>query len=117
VPSRFEPCGLTQMYGLRYGTVPVVRRVGGLADTVREAGAAGGEGSGNGFVFDAAHPQALLDAIARALETYRNPPAWRQLMLCGMAENLSWDGPAGHYMALYQQVLGERRQARPKDLD
>jgi len=114
VPSRFEPCGLTQMYGLRYGTVPVVRRVGGLADTVREAG---GEGSGNGFVFDAAHPQALLDAIARALETYRNPPAWRQLMLRGMAENLSWDGPAGHYMALYQQVLGERRQARPKDLD
>ena len=114
VPSRFEPCGLTQMYGLRYGTVPVVRRVGGLADTVREAG---GEGSGNGFVFDAAHPQALLDAIARALETYRNPHAWRQLMLRGMAENLSWDGPAGHYMALYQQVLGERRQARPKDLD
>jgi starch synthase len=117
VPSRFEPCGLTQMYGLRYGTVPVVRRVGGLADTVRDAAGTEGKASGNGFVFDAAHPQALQDAIARAIEAYRNPTAWRPLMLRGMSENLSWEGPAARYMALYKQVLGEHRQAGPKVVD
>jgi starch synthase len=105
------------MYGLRYGTVPVVRRVGGLADTVRDAAGTEGEASGNGFVFDAAHPQALQDAIARAIEAYRNPTAWRPLMLRGMSENLSWEGPAARYMALYKQVLGEHRQAGPKVVD
>ena len=104
VPSRFEPCGLTQMYGLRYGTLPLVRRVGGLADTVHDVGQADTAGApGNGFVFDTAQPEALREAIARAIDQYRQPQAWTRLMQLGMAENLSWDVPARHYMALYEQ--------------
>ncbi|MBN8464547.1 MAG: glycogen synthase GlgA [Dechloromonas sp.] len=110
VPSRFEPCGLTQMYGLRYGTVPLVRRVGGLADTVRDAGSAESPApDGNGFVFEAATPQALLDAAWRAVEWYRQPLAWRTLMRRGMVEDLSWDGPARRYLGLYEQLIGSRR--------
>jgi starch synthase len=113
VPSRFEPCGLTQMYGLRYGSVPIVRRVGGLADTVRDAGGA----RGNGFVFDGAQPDALLDAIARAFARYRVKEAWTALMHTGMGESLSWEGPARQYMALYQQAGGARREIQRRDID
>jgi starch synthase len=118
VPSRFEPCGLTQMYGLRYGTVPIVRRVGGLADTVNdvERGDAG-LAPGNGFVFDNAQPDALRGAIARAFEQYRQPQAWAKLMELGMGENLSWDGPAKHYMALYERVGAQRREDRHWEID
>jgi starch synthase len=109
VPSRFEPCGLTQMYGLRYGTVPLVRRVGGLADTVRDAGSAGNPApDGNGFVFEAATPQALLDAAWRAIEWHRQPPAWLALMRRGMAEDLSWDGPAQRYLGLYARLAAPK---------
>jgi len=118
VPSRFEPCGLTQMYGLRYGTVPIVRRVGGLTDTVRDVGQGdAATAPGNGFAFDAAHPPALQDAIARAFGLYRQPEAWAALMQRGMAENLSWDGPARQYMDLYERVAGEHREPRRKDMD
>ena len=115
VPSRFEPCGLTQMYGLRYGTVPVVRRVGGLADTVRDA--VTDAAAGNGFVFDAAQPDALRDAIARAFALYREAEAWARLMRAGMGENLSWEGPARRYMALYELAHGARREALRRDID
>lgn len=97
VPSRFEPCGLTQMYGLRYGTPPVVRRTGGLADTVKD-----GE---TGFVFDAATPAAFERCVQRALQTFRQPDAWRAVQARAMAEHLSWDGPARQYLALYRQAL------------
>ncbi len=118
VPSRFEPCGLTQMYGLRYGSVPIVRRVGGLADTVRDVGdAALDAASGNGFVFDAAQPPALQDAIARAFDLYRKRQAWVELMRRGMVENLSWDDPARRYMRLYEQLSSERRETRRKEMD
>jgi len=118
VPSRFEPCGLTQMYGLRYGSVPIVRRVGGLADTVRDAGPGDpGATPGNGLVFDAAQPPALQDAIARAFALYRKPDAWLSLMRRGMAEDLSWEGPARQYMGLYEHVSGDHRQAKRKELD
>ena len=118
VPSRFEPCGLTQMYGLRYGTVPIVRRVGGLADTVHDAGAGDAAGAqGNGFAFDGAQPEALREAIARAVERYRQPQAWSRLMELGMDEQLSWDVPAQQYMALYDRVVRERRESRQRDID
>jgi starch synthase len=118
VPSRFEPCGLTQMYGLRYGTVPIVRRVGGLADTVHDVGAGGAAGApGNGFAFESAQPEALRAAIARAFELYRQPEAWARLMQLGMGEKLSWDVPAQQYMALYEQVVRQRREARQRDID
>ena len=97
VPSRFEPCGLTQMYGLRYGTLPVVRRVGGLADTVKD--------EATGFVFDAATPAAFERAVQRALEAFRQPGRWQALMRNAMAERLSWDGPAREYLALYTGAL------------
>lgn len=97
VPSRFEPCGLTQMYGLRYGTLPVVRRVGGLADTVKD--------EATGFVFDAATPAAFERAVQRALEAFRQPGRWQALMRSAMAERLSWDGPAREYLALYTGAL------------
>ncbi len=109
VPSRFEPCGLTQMYGLRYGTVPLVRRVGGLADTVVDTpdSPAGSEG-GTGFSFDAATPKALSQAAVRALAVRRDPGRWQQLMRRGMAQSLTWQQPARHYLRLYAEALAER---------
>jgi starch synthase len=104
VPSRFEPCGLTQMYGLRYGTPPVVRRVGGLADTVTDGDAA----HQTGFVFDAATPGAFESAVRRAQALRRDPVAWQALMRHGMAQDLSWAGPAQAYLALYGQALAAR---------
>ena len=118
VPSRFEPCGLTQMYGLRYGTVPVVRRVGGLADTVVDAGSVESPAAaGTGFVFDAAQAHALQDALSRAFGSFRQPKAWAALMQRGMAQSLSWDGPALSYMALYERACSERRSSRRSDID
>jgi len=106
VPSRFEPCGLTQMYGLRYGTLPLVRRVGGLADTVVDAtDAARHDDVATGFVFDAATPTALEQALTRALALYREPTQWRRLMQRAMAQSFSWDTAAQAYMSLYQRAL------------
>ena len=113
VPSRFEPCGLTQLYGLRYGTLPLVRRVGGLADTVVDASAeAIAADRATGFSFDAASASALEHAIARAVETFHQPPLWRQLMLRAMAQDHSWEGAARKYMALYTQAVSARSVAR-----
>jgi starch synthase len=107
VPSRFEPCGLTQLYGLRYGTVPLVRRVGGLADTVVDASdEAIRRRKATGFSFDAATPAALEAAIGRVIQARRQPTLWRQLMLTGMAQDYSWSGAAEQYMALYRSVEG-----------
>jgi starch synthase len=113
VPSRFEPCGLTQLYGLRYGTLPVVRRVGGLADTVVDAGAdALAADRATGFCFDAATPAALEHALQRAIDMFQQPPLWRQLMLRAMAQDHSWERVARQYMALYTEVVGTRAIAR-----
>jgi starch synthase len=105
MPSRFEPCGLNQIYSLRYGTVPVVRRTGGLADTVVHADAATlADGSATGFVFDVADAAALRTAISQALDLYRQPKAWRQVMQAGMRRDFSWEQSARQYQALYRQV-------------
>ena len=105
VPSRFEPCGLTQLYALRYGTVPVVRRVGGLADTVVDADArAVQDDRATGFMFGPATPAALAQALAQAVSAWRQPALWRRLMLRGMAQNFSWDAAASQYMTLYRQA-------------
>ncbi len=107
VPSRFEPCGLTQLYGLRYGTVPVVRRVGGLADTVVDATeSALADDTATGFVFGPATPDALLFAMERAIGLYRQGEPWQGLMRRGMAQDFSWDHAAREYMALYRDILG-----------
>ncbi len=107
VPSRFEPCGLTQLYGLRYGTVPVVRRVGGLADTVVDATASAlADGTATGFVFGPATPAALTGAVERAVRLYRQAEPWQAIMQCAMAQDFSWDPAAQEYMALYGDVMG-----------
>ena len=101
VPSRFEPCGLTQMYGLRYGTLPIVRRVGGLADTVTDAHLP----RGNGFVFDAATPEALCEAVERARRMHRDDPAaWAALQHRAMAADLGWEAAARRYLELYRTI-------------
>jgi starch synthase len=103
MPSRFEPCGLNQMYSLRYGTVPVVRAVVGLEDTVRDYD---GQDRGTGFKFREYHPRALWAALLRAFEVRHDPAAWRGLMLRGMAEDNSWDRSAAGYEALYRRLTG-----------
>jgi starch synthase len=103
VPSRFEPCGLTQMYALRYGTVPVVRRAGGLADTVIDATpAALADGQATGVVFGDATADALADAIGRACALWRDPVARRRVQSAGMAVDNGWHRAAGAYAALYR---------------
>jgi starch synthase len=103
MPSRFEPCGLNQMYSLRYGTVPVVRAVGGLVDTVEDYD---GAARGTGFSFRDYSPPGLWTALRRALDVYRDQGAWRGLMARGMAQDFSWDRAAAGYEALYQRLAG-----------
>ena len=101
VPSRFEPCGLTQLYALRYGTLPVVRRVGGLGDTVVDATLA----AGTGFVFDAATADALDAALARVVAAFAKPALWHALQQRAMAQDFSWDGAARQYVRLYAGLV------------
>jgi starch synthase len=100
VPSRFEPCGLTQLYGLRYGTLPVVRRVGGLADTVQD----GNHETATGFVFPEATAAAFELCVRRALNLKADPAAWAARQQLAMAQDLSWHGPAKEYLALYARA-------------
>lgn len=109
VPSRFEPCGLTQLYGLRYGTLPLVHRVGGLADTVIDADAAAlREDRATGFAFSGAHVDALTDALERACALWREPAVWQQLMRRAMSQDTSWRAPAAQYAALYARLSASR---------
>jgi starch synthase len=102
MPSRFEPCGLNQMYSLRYGTLPVVFRTGGLADTVVDASEASlADGSANGFVFDTPTLEAFLAVVRRALDLYRQPAVWQGLQQTGMRQPFDWASSAGHYLSLY----------------
>jgi starch synthase len=105
MPSRFEPCGLNQMYSLRYGTVPVVRAVGGLADTV--VGYAPGTPNATGFVFEDYTPAALLDALHRAVALYGEPGKWRVLQRSGMQLDYSWDRSAREYVTIYGRAIAK----------
>jgi starch synthase len=102
MPSRYEPCGLNQMYSLRYGTPPVVRRTGGLADTVELWNPATHEGTG--FPFEHFTPEGLRWALDNALNTFRDARAWRKLQENGMAKDFSWDRQVGEYEALYARL-------------
>ena len=105
VPSRFEPCGLTQLYALRYGALPLVRRVGGLADTVVDATATNlAEGEATGFAFDDDSPPALMLAIARATALFREREIWRRMMRRAMTRNFSWTAAARQYTAVYRAL-------------
>ena len=100
MPSRFEPCGLNQMYSLRYGTLPVVRAVGGLDDTVRAYTTRARRA--NGFKFDAATGEALLGAVRQAVRLCRERPAWEALMRRAMSDDHSWDQAAREYVKVYR---------------
>lgn len=103
MPSRYEPCGLNQMYSLRYGTVPVVRRTGGLADSIQHFDAASGQGTG--IVFNDYNAEAVHWAIGTALELYRNSTAWHRLVLNGMAQDFSWSRQVPRYVEAYERLL------------
>lgn len=104
MPSRYEPGGLNQIYSLRYGTVPVVRSTGGLEDTIDEQPL----GGGNGFKFWGYDSSALLDALRRALNSFRNKEEWTRIMQRGMAQNFSWDKPAKEYLRVYERAIQNR---------
>ncbi|MGH7114726.1 MAG: glycogen synthase GlgA [Stellaceae bacterium] len=105
MPSRFEPCGLTQLYALRYGTLPLVRRVGGLADTVVDANAMSlADGTATGFAFDEESAQGLSAAIARAAAWYGEPAIWQRMIRRAMTRDFSWEAAARQYLALYREL-------------
>jgi starch synthase len=103
MPSRFEPCGQGQLIAMRYGTPPVVRRSGGLADTVIDADA--DPAAGTGFVFGPAEPRALVEAVARALAAMADGPRFAHIQAQGMARDHSWRGPAAQYEAAYRRAI------------
>jgi starch synthase len=109
VPSRFEPCGLTQLYGLAYGCIPVVARTGGLADTVIDANpAALAAGVATGVQMNAVSPEALAMAVSRTVELYANQCAWKQVQKNAMKADFSWGASGAAYAALYRQLIEER---------
>lgn len=102
MPSRYEPCGLNQMYSLKYGTVPIVRKTGGLADTIKDYNA--DPLNGNGFVFEDYEPEKLLYAVKRALLTYKDSKIWHRIMNRGMKADFSWDNSARRYVEIYRKA-------------
>jgi starch synthase len=103
MPSRYEPCGLNQIYSLKYGTVPVVRATGGLDDTIEDYDPLAG--TGNGFKFADYTGDAFLGAVKRALAVYVNKKAWRQLIANGMKCDFSWEKSAKEYLELYRRLV------------
>ena len=105
VPSRYEPCGLTQMYGLQYGSLPLVRRVGGLADTVVDCSLENmADGSATGFVFERFEADDFARALRRAFALYRRPDDWRRVRTTAMQRRFDWAAAAAHYIAVYRQT-------------
>jgi starch synthase len=115
MPSRYEPCGLNQMYSLRYGCVPVVRETGGLADTVREYDRSSGEGTG--FVFQRYEPGEMVAALKRGLTARRQPRVWAKIQKNGMRRDFSWRASADGYDALYDEARARVREGVTPTLD
>jgi starch synthase len=104
IPSHFEPCGLSAMYSLKYGTLPIAHATGGLYETIRDYDPT--NESGHGFLFFDSTPEALWDAIIRAKRYFADPPQWQALMLRAMACDFSWEKAVPHYEAVYAKILG-----------
>jgi starch synthase len=105
IPSRYEPCGLTQMLAMRYGAVPIARRTGGLADTITDVD----EPGGTGFLFNGYDPASLAHALERALSVYAERAEWAELQRRGMETDFSWDRSAAQYDSLYREASQQRR--------
>jgi starch synthase len=110
MPSRYEPCGLNQLYSLKYGTVPVVRETGGLADTIRDASDENlSNGTANGFSFEPYDADVLETALRRACDIYRSRhDTWKTIVEVGMRQDWSWEASAQRYVEVYEQVCGQR---------
>lgn len=102
MPSRYEPCGLSQLIAMRYGAVPVVHKTGGLADTVIDEGT--NKGSGTGFAFSAYSKDSFIRAIKMAINQYNNRDVWSQLVKRAMIKEYSWEISAGDYFSLYREA-------------
>jgi len=106
MPSRYEPCGLNQLYSLKYGTVPVVHATGGLADTITDlSNETLAAGTANGFSFDTYTPAALAEALERAFQAFADWPVWARLIRNGMQQDWSWRHSAREYEGLYAQTV------------
>ena len=103
MPSRFEPCGLNQMYSQHYGTIPIVRKTGGLADTVIDDQV--NESANTGIIFEQDIAEELLQAILRGIDLYKNKKVWRQLQINAMTQNFSWGNSAQQYLDLYSKII------------
>ncbi len=110
IPSRFEPCGLVQMEAMRYGAVPIVRRTGGLNDSVSDFNTKTGEG--NGFSFGDFNALSMAIAITRAMEHYKNPTVWKEIQKQAMATNFSWEKSALEYTKIYEKAIDARKKAK-----
>ena len=112
IPSRYEPCGITQMIAMRYGCVPLARATGGLRDTVRDIQQGA---DSTGFLFEAPKPAALTSAMLRAMRVYQNEAVWQALQLRGMRRDFSWERSAQEYLRLYQELsVCQGRKLRKK---
>ncbi|HOK42851.1 MAG TPA: glycosyltransferase, partial [Thermoclostridium caenicola] len=103
MPSLYEPCGLSQLFSMRYGTVPIVRETGGLKDTVVPYNMYTGEGTG--FTFANYNAHEMKDAVARAIQVYRDKEKWSKLVKACMSQDFSWDHSAREYLQLYKTIL------------
>ncbi len=112
MPSRYEPCGLNQIYSLKYGTVPIVRKTGGLADTVQDwhESVSQGEKGGDGFSFSEPSGYALFSTVHRAIETFKDKKTWKTIQMNGMKRDYSWSESAKKYMELYKKAIEKRRK-------
>jgi starch synthase len=109
IPSRFEPCGLTQLYGLRYGCVPIVARTGGLNDTVIDASHAGlAAGAATGISFGPLTTDNLARALRRAIRLYQDEKVWTVIQKQGMKSDVSWNRSAALYAALFSEILARK---------
>ena len=105
VPSRFEPCGLTQLYGLKYGALPLVRHVGGLADTVVDCSLENlADGTATGMVFDAFSVDGFTQGVRRAFALWARPKDWKAVRMNGMQQDYGWEAAARQYVSLYQSL-------------
>jgi len=113
-PARYEPCGLTQLYAMRYGTLPVVRCTGGLRDTVVDTtDDTLNRETATGFMFEDTTGDDLVRCLKRALALYRQPMAWRKVVRQAMAQDFGWEGPARRYLALYRSLVPDALSPPP----
>jgi starch synthase len=111
MPSQYEPCGLTQIYSLKYGTVPIVRKTGGLADTVQDWDELSYQGldTGNGFSFYDYSGYALLSSVKRGIDTFPHKDTWNKIQQNGMSNDFSWEKSAGEYVRLYEYLISGKK--------